>query len=173
MDKLGKCGRVPAANDVKYMFLTKVGGGPVLQTVEDSVIDLATGQPKPTQITDLKHMRMSIGAPGPLAALSAKAKSGAATVATVFASAAKASVAAAGVAGAAATAGVEKVAAGAESVQRVARKSFSAMRVPSTGNAAEDAAAAMSGEEATTADAAKEEPVSSTTEAPADTQTEE
>ena len=38
--KLDKCGRVPAANDVKYMFLTKVGGGPVLQTVEDSVIDL-------------------------------------------------------------------------------------------------------------------------------------
>ena len=101
--KLDKCGRVPAANDVKYMFLTKVGGGPVPQTVEDSVIDLSTGQPKPTQITDLKHKRMTIGPSSPLAALSAKAKSSAATVATVFASAAKASVAVAGAAGAAAS----------------------------------------------------------------------
>ena len=172
--KLDKCGRVPAANDVKYMFLTKVGGGPVLQTVEDSVIDLTTGQPKPTLITDLKHRRMTIGSPSPLAALSAKAKSGAATVATVFANAAMASVAVAGAAGAAATAGAEKVAAGAESVQRVARKSFSAMTAPSftkdgvaaTSAEAPPADVAKEGED--TAAASTEEPASTEAEAPTD-----
>ena len=44
------------------MFLTKVGSGPILQSVEDSVIDMTTGEPLPAHVTDVHHKRVTIGA---------------------------------------------------------------------------------------------------------------
>lgn len=96
-EALSKCGRVPAANDVKYMFLTKVGGGPIEQTVEGSVLDLAYGVPKLAQETDKLHKRMSIGAKvNPVVALASKAKDSVSNAATVFMSAARNHTATAG-----------------------------------------------------------------------------
>ena len=107
-EKLSKCGRTPASGDVKYMFVTKVGCGPIEQTVEDSVIDLKTGEPKPVNITDIKHKRMTIGAQrNSVAGLATKAKEGAAAAATAIINAANAGKNAAG------------------NVGRVARESFS------------------------------------------------
>jgi hypothetical protein len=60
VDKLNRTGRVPAANDVKYMFLTKSGPGPQKQPLEECLLSPATGLPVPPSA---KHKRLVIGAP--------------------------------------------------------------------------------------------------------------
>lgn len=42
---LDATGRKPIPNDVKYMFLTKSGPGPLLQPLSESLLDLQTGLP--------------------------------------------------------------------------------------------------------------------------------
>lgn len=58
MTRLHATGRVPRAGDVKYVFVTKSGPGPVRQPIEESLLDPATGglvEPGP------RHKRMRIG----------------------------------------------------------------------------------------------------------------
>ena len=58
MTRLHAMGRVPRAGDVKYVFVTKSGPGPVRQPLEESLLDPATGglvEPGP------RHKRMRIG----------------------------------------------------------------------------------------------------------------
>ncbi len=58
MARLQSTGRVPRAGDVKYVFVTKSGPGPVRQPLEESLLDPATGdlvEPGP------RHKRMRIG----------------------------------------------------------------------------------------------------------------
>ena len=55
--ELNATGRVPAAGDVKYIFVTKSGPGPVAQPAEESLLNPATGLPvEPGP----KHKRMQI-----------------------------------------------------------------------------------------------------------------
>lgn len=57
--KLEGAGRKPAAGDVKYVFLTKSGPGPVPQPVEESLLNPLNGQPvQPSS----KHSRMKLTA---------------------------------------------------------------------------------------------------------------
>lgn len=56
--RLATTGRVPKPDDVKYVFLTKVGPGPVNVPQSESLLDAATGEPvEPGP----KHKRMRIG----------------------------------------------------------------------------------------------------------------
>lgn len=55
--KLDKTGRNPAAGDVKYVFVTKSGPGPLRQPLSESLLDPATGLPVPP---GPKHKRMKI-----------------------------------------------------------------------------------------------------------------
>ena len=60
-DVIGKCretGRARRSNDVQYVFVTQPGCGPVLQPLEESVIDLQTGLFK---APSSKHRRLVIG----------------------------------------------------------------------------------------------------------------
>ena len=56
-EKLDATGRVPKAGDVKYIYTTKAGPGPLCQPVSESLLDSVTGQPvEPGP----KHKRMKI-----------------------------------------------------------------------------------------------------------------
>ena len=55
--KLHETGRVPTAGDVKYIFLTKAGPGPIRQPLSESLLSPATGLPVPPSS---KHKRMVI-----------------------------------------------------------------------------------------------------------------
>ena len=56
--ELEKTGSKPVANDVKYMFYTKPGPGPIRQPLEEALLDPATGLPRPPSA---KHKRLQIG----------------------------------------------------------------------------------------------------------------
>jgi hypothetical protein len=55
--QLERTGRAPAAGDVKYIFNTRSGPGPIKQPLEESLLDPATGGPRPP---GPKHARMRI-----------------------------------------------------------------------------------------------------------------
>lgn len=58
MTRLHATGRVPKAGDVKYVFVTKSGPGPIRQPLTESLLDPATGNPvEPGP----RHKRMRIG----------------------------------------------------------------------------------------------------------------
>lgn len=57
IEKLDKTGRAPVPGDVKYVFLTKSGPGPIRQPLEESLLDPETGMPVPP---GPKHKRMRI-----------------------------------------------------------------------------------------------------------------
>jgi len=57
LTKMDSAGRVPAAGDVKYMFYTKSGPGPVLQPLEEAILSVTTGLP--IDASD-KHRRMKL-----------------------------------------------------------------------------------------------------------------
>jgi len=58
LEKCDKTGRQCTMGEVKYCFVTKPGPGPVLQPLEESLIDLQTGGYKaPSE----KHKRLNIG----------------------------------------------------------------------------------------------------------------
>jgi hypothetical protein len=60
MIRYNSTGRVAGkAGDVKYVFVTKAGPGPIKQPVAECILDPATGEP----VVDLgpKHKRMRIG----------------------------------------------------------------------------------------------------------------
>jgi len=57
--KLDKTGRTPNAGDVKYIFYTKSGPGPILQPIEEAILDTSTGLPIDVSH---KHKRMRISA---------------------------------------------------------------------------------------------------------------
>jgi len=56
--ELDKAGKVPTPNDVKYIFYTKSGPGPIQQPITESLLDPVTGDPVPPSS---KHKRMNIG----------------------------------------------------------------------------------------------------------------
>jgi diphosphomevalonate decarboxylase len=56
--KLKSTGRPCRAGDVKYMFVTKPGSGPVEQPLEEAIIDSVTGEYK---APSPKHRRLKIG----------------------------------------------------------------------------------------------------------------
>ena len=56
-EKLRGAGRVPAAGDVKYVFSTKSGPGPLAQPMSEALLDPLTGLPKPP---GPKHQRMRL-----------------------------------------------------------------------------------------------------------------
>ena len=58
INKCKETGRTGRSNDVQYIFVTQPGCGPVLQPIEESVIDLQTGLYKPPSN---KHRRLVIG----------------------------------------------------------------------------------------------------------------
>jgi diphosphomevalonate decarboxylase len=59
--KLDKTGRVPFAGDVKYIFYTKSGPGPICQPLEESLLDPVTGLPMPAgSAVYSRHKRMQI-----------------------------------------------------------------------------------------------------------------
>jgi diphosphomevalonate decarboxylase len=60
MEKLIKVNRVPKYGDVKYIFNTKSGPGPILKGIEDSLLDPSTGEPKDFVELQKKHKRMQI-----------------------------------------------------------------------------------------------------------------
>jgi hypothetical protein len=55
--KLEKTGKKPSPGDVKYIFHTKSGPGPLKQPIEESLLDPATGLPVPPSA---KHKRLQI-----------------------------------------------------------------------------------------------------------------
>ena len=57
LERLDATGRTPRSGDVKYMFLTKSGPGPVRQPYEESLLDEQTGLFKEP---GSKHKRMKI-----------------------------------------------------------------------------------------------------------------
>ncbi len=57
VEKLNKCGRVPTAGDVKFIFYTKSGPGPIEQPISEAILDVATGMPIDVSH---KHRRMKI-----------------------------------------------------------------------------------------------------------------
>jgi hypothetical protein len=57
LSKLDATGRVPKAGDVKYIYTTKAGPGPLHQPAEESLLDPKTGQPV---APGPKHKRMQI-----------------------------------------------------------------------------------------------------------------
>lgn len=59
-ESLKLTGREPAAGDIKYIFLTKPGPGPLKQPLEESLLDPATGNLNPPSD---KHKRLQITAP--------------------------------------------------------------------------------------------------------------
>ena len=55
--ELNATGRIPKAGDVKYVFVTKSGPGPISQDSSESLLDSSTGLPiEPGP----KHKRMKI-----------------------------------------------------------------------------------------------------------------
>ena len=56
--KLATTGRVPKAGDVKYVFVTKSGPGPINQPQSEALLDAATGEPREA---GPKHKRLKIG----------------------------------------------------------------------------------------------------------------
>ncbi len=59
--KLDSTGRVPTPGDVKYIFTTKSGPGPISQPIDEILLDTATGLPKPPTS---RHKRLKISAAG-------------------------------------------------------------------------------------------------------------
>jgi hypothetical protein len=57
VNKLDETGRIPTAGDVKYIFLTKAGPGPIAQPLSESLLSPATGLPVPPSS---RHKRMDI-----------------------------------------------------------------------------------------------------------------
>lgn len=60
LTRLQSTGRVAVPGDVKYVFLTRAGPGPVLQPLSESLIDVTTGAPKDPGD---RHKRMVISSP--------------------------------------------------------------------------------------------------------------
>jgi len=61
LNKLNKTGRTPIPNDVKYIFYTRSGPGPIQQSFDESLLDPKTGNPKPSgDPVYTKHKRMQI-----------------------------------------------------------------------------------------------------------------
>lgn len=61
LKKLNKTGRIPSAGDVKYIFHTRSGKGPIRQPAEESLLDPSTGTPLPPGSEVLsRHKRMQI-----------------------------------------------------------------------------------------------------------------
>lgn len=56
--KLAKTGRLPQGGDVQYVFLTKVGCGPIEQPATEHLIDVTTGLPVEASA---KHKRLKLG----------------------------------------------------------------------------------------------------------------
>ncbi len=56
---LEQTGKIPTPGDVKYIFLTKPGPGPIKQPIEESLLDPATGNVKQPSS---KHKRLQITA---------------------------------------------------------------------------------------------------------------
>ncbi len=57
-ERLSRTGRTPKAGDVKYIFVTKSGPGPILQPAEEHLLNAESGLPvEPGP----KHKRMKIG----------------------------------------------------------------------------------------------------------------
>jgi diphosphomevalonate decarboxylase len=67
--KLDETGRKPIAGDVKYVFLTKSGPGPIQQPMSEALLSPATGLPV---APSSKHKRMVIGSADTNAALQKK-----------------------------------------------------------------------------------------------------
>ena len=63
LEALKLTGRVPVSGDVKYIFVTKPGPGPLRQGPEESLLDPATGATKPPSS---KHKRLQIGGASPV-----------------------------------------------------------------------------------------------------------
>lgn len=57
--KLDQTGRARTPGDVKYIFLTKAGPGPLRQPLEESLLSPETGLPVPPSAN---HKRLNIGA---------------------------------------------------------------------------------------------------------------
>lgn len=57
LTKLDATGRIPNAGDVKYIYTTKAGPGPIIQPSTESLLDSTTGQPV---APGPKHKRMKI-----------------------------------------------------------------------------------------------------------------
>ena len=55
--KLYGTGRVPSAGDVKYIFSTRSGPGPLAQPLSEALIDFSTGLPK---APGPQHKRMKL-----------------------------------------------------------------------------------------------------------------
>lgn len=70
---LDKCGRVPVAGDVKYMFITKSGPGPINVGIEHSLLDPSTGLPVPPRP---EHRQLKISTSIPSATTTAAAVEG-------------------------------------------------------------------------------------------------
>ena len=62
LQQLDHTGRVPASGDVKYIFLTKPGPGPVKQDLSESLLNSQTGELNPVS---QKHKRLQIGKSSP------------------------------------------------------------------------------------------------------------
>ena len=60
LSALDHTGRIPASGDVKYIFLTKSGPGPIRQPIEESILDPTTGLAK---APSSKHKRLQISVP--------------------------------------------------------------------------------------------------------------
>lgn len=56
--RLHATGRIPKAGDVKYVFVTKSGPGPLLQPLSECLLDPSSGEPVEA---GPKHKRMKIG----------------------------------------------------------------------------------------------------------------
>lgn len=46
-DQLDRTGRVPSAGDVKFIYVTRPGPGPINQPLSESLLDPSTGLPVP------------------------------------------------------------------------------------------------------------------------------
>lgn len=57
VSNLNQTGRVPVVGDIKYIFTTKPGPGPIRQPLEEALIDYVTGLPREP---GPKHRRMKI-----------------------------------------------------------------------------------------------------------------
>jgi hypothetical protein len=58
LSSLERCGRVPVPGDVKYIFVTRPGSGPINVGMEHALLDPATGQPVPPRP---EHRQLKVG----------------------------------------------------------------------------------------------------------------
>jgi hypothetical protein len=58
LSSLQRCGRVPVPGDVKYIFVTRPGSGPINVGMGHALLDPATGQPVPPRP---EHRQLKVG----------------------------------------------------------------------------------------------------------------